>query len=268
MFARQIGPEENVGTVVAIAGGPGVSGDYLRVLERLATDKFSVVTYDQRATGKSSIPLAQDAFLIERYVHDLEVVRHWTEAEQIHVVGHSWGGVLAMAYAGTYPEHVASVVLVGSGAPTREGQHRANTAIYARKKQIEQALTIHTPPDSLAPECLDWWPYFVAYYANPDRLRAEHLPTSCHPNVTSATWSALGDYNFTPGLKQVSAPFLLLYGDTDPLLTTRLEIENSLLSEPQTHILSDCGHRPMFECPDQFFPLLVAFLQANSHSRD
>ena len=80
------------------------------------------------------------SYRFDRYVADLEAVRERVGAEQVHLFGHSWGGVLAMRYATAHPERVRSIALMGSGTPSlaatakhRDTLWRAVRAKIARK---------------------------------------------------------------------------------------------------------------------------------------
>src|SRR3546814_20958654 len=52
-----------------------------------------------------------------RSCRDLEALRRKLKLNRIDLLGHSWGGIVSMAYALRYPQHVRHLVLVGSGAP-------------------------------------------------------------------------------------------------------------------------------------------------------
>ena len=111
------GPSQQ--TLITIGGGPGLSAEYMVDLEQLAGPELAVITYDQRGTGRSSRPAATPAnYELADYTADLEAVRAAVGAEQVHLLGHSWGGLVAMEYATRYPDKVSSLILVDSYPPT------------------------------------------------------------------------------------------------------------------------------------------------------
>ena len=69
------------------------------------------------------------------YVADLEAVRKAVGAKRIHLIGHSWGGLVSMRYATVHPETVKSIILMGSGPPRRDDQ------IESRRQITSIALT-------------------------------------------------------------------------------------------------------------------------------
>jgi pimeloyl-ACP methyl ester carboxylesterase len=95
-------------------GAPGsASGDNLRALEAVARDRL-VVEYDQIDTGRSQRLGDSSAYTVDRHVEELDAVRRALGLERVHIVGMSWGGMLALAYALEQPDAVASIVLTGA----------------------------------------------------------------------------------------------------------------------------------------------------------
>ena len=99
------------GTVMLIHGGPGVP-DYLGELSSLLIDQgitSSVLCFDQRGVGQSSwaASISMNSFL-----EDIETIREEFGLKKLHIVGHSWGGVLARFYAQSHPERISSLLLL------------------------------------------------------------------------------------------------------------------------------------------------------------
>lgn len=105
--------------VVVVHGGPGADYRYLLNLQALADDYY-VVFYDQRGTGLS--PRVDPAELtVDSSVEDLNrIVEHYGGGDPVNVVGHSWGGMLATAYAGRYPDRVDHLIVAEPGILTNE----------------------------------------------------------------------------------------------------------------------------------------------------
>ena len=96
--------------LVGLHGGPGFTHDYLRGLLELAPRR-TVVLYDQLGSGRSSRPSDASLWTLERFVEELEAVRAALGFEQMHLLGHSWGGSLAATYAARYAERVGGLFL-------------------------------------------------------------------------------------------------------------------------------------------------------------
>jgi len=105
------------GTVLCLHGGPGVPHGYLTCLADLTRFGYRIVFYDQLGVGKSDRPRGTSLFTIERAVEEAEGVRKALRLGRIHLLGNSYGGMLALAYAIKYQRNLRSLV-VASGLPS------------------------------------------------------------------------------------------------------------------------------------------------------
>ena len=242
--------------LIAIHGGPGMSSDYMASLEQLAGDKLAVVTYDQRGTGRSTSPSDDPAnYSLPKYVEDLEAVRQAVGVEQVHLFGHSWGGVVAMRYATVYPQKVRSIVLMGSGAPSLQAARDAQAYRAQRITALQQQGIIPATLTSVR----DILPSYFSdpHFEPPDELQNLYY----NPTVEQLTWSALGDFDFTADVARLDHRVLLLWGEDDPFGMPMAEVTVMALSAAQVDfvVLDKCGHF-WHECPDAFYPRVRTFL--------
>ncbi|MBU44021.1 MAG: alpha/beta hydrolase [Spirochaetaceae bacterium] len=100
--------------VLFIHGGPGGDLEYLRPMKALA-ENYQVILYDQRGSGLS--PRAPtDQLTVEQHLADLHsMVKHIGQGSPIRIVGHSWGGMLLVAYLGQHPEMIKAAVVIEPG---------------------------------------------------------------------------------------------------------------------------------------------------------
>ena len=88
--------------LLLLHGGPGAGHDYLAPLEALAADR-TVIFYDQLGCGKSDQPDDRSLWRMERFVAEVDTVRRALNLDQVHLLGQSWGGWLAIEYLLTHP---------------------------------------------------------------------------------------------------------------------------------------------------------------------
>lgn len=102
--------------LLALHGGPGCAHDYLESLDGIAEQYGrAVVYYDQIGCGKSVTPSMPDFWSTTLWEEEVDVVRKALGLKNIHLLGQSWGGMLAMQYAvNRRPEGVASMVIASS----------------------------------------------------------------------------------------------------------------------------------------------------------
>src|SRR5919204_5507827 len=105
---------EGAGPVlVCHPGGPGFSSRYFGDLAGLG-ERFTLVLLNPRGSEGSDRPADSRAYRTEDYVADLEELRAHLGLEQIRLLGHSHGGVVAQAYAAAHPDRVEKLVLAST----------------------------------------------------------------------------------------------------------------------------------------------------------
>ena len=105
--------------LLLLHGGPGAGHDYLEPLEALAADR-QVIFYDQLGCGRSDRPDDPGLWRIERFVTELAQIRRALGLSHVHLLGHSWGGWLAIEYLLGKPAGVVTVVLASTSASTAQ----------------------------------------------------------------------------------------------------------------------------------------------------
>ena len=249
--------------LIMIHGGPQYSHHYMEDLERFAPSGLTVVTYDQRGVGSSSdsTPPARG---LENHVADLEALRTGLGVERIHVLGHSWGGLIALAYAVAHPDKVLSVTLVDSIPPSRSSWDAAQGRFSQRLDALIAAGVVPSSPpvgvgDDCTPQARALLPVFLA---DPTTAPGDGLMrTTCHSHVAAETWATLGNFDLSPSLAALSVPVLIIHGSADPFgEEVPRELAAALTgASPNLVLLPDCGHFPWLECS---VPFAAAFAPA------
>lgn len=242
-------------TLIGIHGGPGNSSAYMVSLQQLATSERAVVLYDQRGVGQSSRPV--DGYAVDDYVSDLEAVRRAVGAETIHLLGHSWGGIVALSYANAYPQHVASIILMGSGVYTNNAVSEGHAR---RAVRIEALMELGVIPELLTSPV----EILPAYFSDPEFDVPEEL-RHLHYNaeVERKTQATLSDTDLAAGLETLTHPVLVVYGEDDPYgAPLAASTEQTLTSADVTiETLESCGHY-WHEQPDAFLSIVDVFLKS------
>jgi proline-specific peptidase len=133
-LAQQGGPA--LYPLLVLHGGPGESHDYLHPLEELADTGRPIVFYDQLGGGNSDQPNDPSLWSVELFLEELATVRQELSLGHIHLLGYSWGGMLAMEYALIQPEGLASLILDSSPASTSQWIAEANRL----RKELPRSL--------------------------------------------------------------------------------------------------------------------------------
>ena len=254
LHVRIAGKPDAKDILIAVNMGPGFSSHYMSSLEQLASDEFTIVTYDQRGTGRSTE--TADGYGLLQYVSDLEAVREAVGAERVHLLGHCWGGLVVMRYATVHPQRVRSLVLWGSAPPNWQAVREAQENRAQRMVELQQGGVMSRNPSTLG-EIL---PVFLSDPAF--ELPAELKNSQYNPTVEQETMSALGEYDITAEVGGLDHAVLMLWGADDPFGLPAAEATRDALSAAQVDfaVIEGCGHFWQ-ECPDGFFPRVRTFLE-------
>lgn len=127
--------------LLALHGGPGCAHDYLESLDGIAEQYGrAVVYYDQLGCGKSVTPSMPDFWSAELFEEEIDVVREALGLSKIHLLGQSWGGMLAMQYATHAPSGVASMIVASSPASIPLWVEEANRLRSYLPEDMQKAL--------------------------------------------------------------------------------------------------------------------------------
>ncbi len=270
LHVRVAGEPDSGNVLVAINGGPGLSSHYMLNLEQIAGPEFAVVTYDQRGTGRSTAPAPDAAnYDLLAYAEDLDAVQKAVGVERVHLLGHSWGGVVAMHYATVYPERVRSLVLVGSGPPTWAATRDAQVRLGRRIQELQREGVIPQDlPDDSGEQMQAILP---AYFSDPTFTfsPADGEPPEHNQTVNELTWSAIKGYDLTDEVAKLDHRVLILWGEDDPFDLPMAEATRQALTNAEVEfvVLEKCGHF-WHECQDAFYPRVRAFLGLPAESSE
>ncbi|HZJ56087.1 MAG TPA: proline iminopeptidase-family hydrolase [Myxococcaceae bacterium] len=272
--------------LVVVHGGPGASHDYLLPnLYRLATS-YRLIFIDERGSGRS--PRLQDPrqYTVEKMADDVEAVRTGLQLGKIALLGHSYGGVVAQAYAFKYQANLSHLILASTFSSTRalnEALARLKRAMpsdrRARLEALEKAglfdkgeIWEHNRyTDEYAK--LAWGVgYFPALYgarpdANYDPLEGN---TKNSWELYREMWGSHGEFVVDGNLKEVEwldrlpeikAPTLIVVGDhdqSDPGMSREM---NARISGSKLVVLPDSGHMTFVDQPELFVRSIREFVR-------
>ena len=264
--------------IVVVHGGPDFDHEYLLPeMDRLA-ESFHLVYYDQRGRGRSFSGEQPDDITMATEVDDLDQVREWFGFESIALLGHSWGGLLAMEYAIRHPERVSHLILMNSAPASRIDAIALREELARRRSpaQTERMNDLRSDPRFQAGDIDTEAEYYRIHFGttlrNPDHLEAvvRRLRTAfteigivaaraIEDKLYEETWSR-NQYDLIPALHRLDMATLIIHGDADfvPIDVIRRiadAIPGSLLL-----VLSDCGHFAYLEQPEQARRSITAFL--------
>lgn len=247
--------------VVLLHGGPGL-WDYLEPLAELIGDEATVHRYDQRGCGQSSAVAEQS---MARSVADLEQLRtHWGLASWV-VIGHSFGAGLALAHAAAHPDRVA---VVGHLAGVGIGDWGTPFAAERRRRAapFQDRLDELSGRDRTAAEEVEWrrltW---ATDYTELTVGLAAAQGMAESPNLINYEANRalrLVDADLIAWAAATSCPVYYVHGTADPRPAANAMLLADRTPIARKRVVTDAGHVPWVEQPEQVRELLIEIVQA------
>jgi proline iminopeptidase len=241
--------------VIVLHGGPGLS-DYTETLAAELEDGYGVTRYQQRGLAPST---TAGPFDIETAVADALGVMDVTSADPVYVVGHSWGGHLAMHLAFTHPGRIRGLVVVDPLGAVGDGGEADLERILAQRIPADAAARAAeldmlamagkgSPGDALEALGLVWPAYFSApEHAPPMPAMSMSLP--CYSGTWDSIHHHLQQHTLQEHLPAVRIPTAFVLGADSPIPPRHGVESAALIAGATVEVLEDCGHFLWYEQP-------------------
>jgi proline iminopeptidase len=261
--------------LLLLHGGPGADhSDFLPALQPLAR-RCRLILIDQRGSGRSERLKDPTGYTLDLMVKDIERVRQHLNLPRLVLLGHSFGGILAQAYAIRHPQRLLGLVLAGTGssarcvdADFRNLRRRLPARLRARLSRYEQAGIFAADgaykkgyaaasAEAIAPHM---------YAKPPARLKR---PPPLGMDVLREMWVRRSDFridgnlkgfDFTHSLARVRVPSLVVIGDRDLVSTATAEVSRASLPRATLVVMAECAHMMFVDQTARFNRLLEEFL--------
>lgn len=269
--------------LLLLHGGPGSTHNYFEAFDQLvATTGRPIVMYDQLGCGRSSIPTDPHLWQAATWVAELRALRAYLKLDRVHLLGQSWGGMLALIYlCDDQPQGIQSVILASTLSSAHlwaREQHRLIQFMSATDQaaihQAEMTGDFTTPAYLAANE------RFMIQHATgpiteqtPEFLRrSKRLGTAAYttawgPNEYFPT-GTLRDYDYTAKLAQLPYPTLVTSGVND--LCTPLVAKTMVDQLPHAEwiLFPHSRHMAFIDEPAAYQARLTQWLAAHDEVTD
>jgi proline iminopeptidase len=274
VWVKAVGLRAERVPVLTLHGGPGLTHFYFECFEDfLPPAGIGYFYYDQLGCGFSDQPKDTALWRIERYIDVVEDVRGGLGLEKMVILGHSWGGMLAIEYALQHPERVAALVISNMTASISSylayiAKLRAELPVdeQRRLRELEAARRYDAPEyekivfDGLYRKhiCrLNPWPEpvdrAVKWLSNPVY---QTMQGASEFEVTGVMkgWDRWGD------IHRIRCPTLILGGRHDTMNPEDLRGMGRRMPDASTYICDQGSHLAMYDDQQAYFAALVPFL--------
>jgi proline-specific peptidase len=274
---RIVGEKEEAGKLplLVLHGGPGATHDYLESFDAMAETGRRVIYYDQLGCGMSSISESKpEMWTVDLYVEEIDVVRKALGLERIHLLGQSWGGMLAMEYMFTQPKGIASLTIASSPASMIQWVAEANRLRDELPPDVQATLIKHEAAGTTTdPEYKEAVKVFNQRHVNrvvppPDYVQRSHDfldkngevyntmngPSEFHVIGTLKTWDV------RHRLPEINAPTLITSGRYDEATPLIAETVHKGIGGSQWVLFENSSHSSHIEEAPRYMQVLEEFI--------
>jgi len=274
---RVVGEEEEAGgyPLLCLHGGPGATWHHMEPYQELAHGR-RVICYDQVGCGNSAISEPHDPaiFTTELYLAELAELREHLGLDRCHLLGHSWGGMLGMAYAVTRPAGLVSLIVQSSPASVPFWLTELDRLRADLPAEVEDVLRRHeaagtTDSDEYSKTMMVFydrhvcrvrpWPdwlqrTFDGLDANPEVYHTMNGPSEFH------VIGPLKNFDLTAELGAIEAPTLLFCGEFDEVTPATVSQAHGAITGSRFEVMAGCSHMAQAEAPEATLGLLRGWL--------
>lgn len=258
--------------LLLLHGGPLDTHELFEIfITQLPLDKYTIIWYDQLGSYYSDQPNDSTLWTIPRFVNEVEQVRKFYHLEHFYLLGHSWGGLLAIEYALKYPSHLKGLIISNkSYAQQNLVNTRKELIIQIAKdlnfsdKTIEQLqngekVTDTSESTKLSREFLKQ--HVVRLNPLPEAIERDIKHTRQNPKYIKQsnfhdrdTWNALSD------LHKIQTPTLLIGSMYDFVKIDELEEMKKRISNSELYICPNGSHLDCWDDTKNYFDALTKFI--------
>jgi proline iminopeptidase len=284
IYAKTLGEGK---PLVIVHGGPGASHDYFLPYLLPLARHHRLIFIDERGSGKSEKLADPAGYTVEAMVEDVEAVRVALNLGKIDLLGHSYGGVLAQAYALKYQANLSHLVL----ASTFHSTSAMNEVFLKMKAKMPEELRARI--DKMEAEGLyghgkayeqnrytedymkaawgeGYFPYLYANHPDPnnDPVQAGNMSWDLY----RAMWGSHGEFiidgnlksvEYADRLRTIKVPTLLISGDHDECDPSLARDMHARITGSKLTLLPQSGHMTFVDQPVLFIKTVDEFLGTN-----
>lgn len=270
----QIAGHESSGIpLLTIHGGPGAPHNYLKPLIAFKQER-PVIFYDQLGCGNSERPNDLNLWTIERFVDELEQIRTELKLDKVHILGQSWGTMLALEYyLKKNPKGVMSLILSGPFLSTKIWMWDQMKWISLLPKNIQDNIKIHEKNEDF--NSIEYQDAMMCFYRKhlcridpwPEDLIAamEGMGMDVYLNMWGPSeftmTGTLKDADLTSELHKINVPVLITCGEFDEATPETSKFYSEKISNSELHIFKDASHSHLLEKPEEYMDVVGSFIK-------
>ena len=260
-------------TLLVHPGGPGLTYHYLRGLLKLASTNLRVILFNPRGVGHSWAPKNRSEYTIGNLAEDVEAIRRSFGIKELHLLGYSAGGFVALEYAHRYENRLTSLLLCATAGSAEEIRaanrlmlQSVSPRVRARFLELRRAKAFDSREYQQIAERIAQ-PFQTRFLTS---TPADWKATRTSPAVFHAMMTRTGDVFTVDGTiaswdgrryySKIETPSVVVVGKYDYFLEPSMEMAERI--EPaHLRVLAHSSHMEVLEQPREFLGTLREFLE-------
>jgi proline iminopeptidase len=278
VWTKRIGNNPKV-KILLLAGGPGCTHEYFECFESfLPSEDIEMIYYDQLGCGRSENPKDTALWDLARYVEEVEQVRIslGLNNDNFYLLGHSWGGILAMEYAAKYQKHLKGLIISNMMASCPEYGKYAQDVLSKQfdPKVLDTIRALEKANDFSNPKYMELlMPHFYAKHIcripidkwpNPMTRSFEKINSSLYVTMQGPSEfgisGKLTHWDRSTSLKDIKVPTLVIGATHDTMDPKYMEWMSKELPKGEFLLCPQGSHMAMYDDQQTYFKGLIAFL--------
>ncbi|WP_419880909.1 proline iminopeptidase-family hydrolase [Peribacillus sp. B-H-3] len=273
VWYRIAGGNSSSTPLLVLHGGPGSVHDPLTALDAITADR-PVIYYDQLGSGNSDRPSEPELWNLNRFIEELDCVITFLGFPQVHLLGHSWGTMLAAAYLlERKPAAVQSVIFSSPCLSAKLWKSDADRLLKELPAEITNTLA-HCEEHGTT-ESEEYKKAMKAYYQefvcriSPWPAVLKKSSEGSNNEVYTSMWGSsefsptgtLKHFDVTTKLHEISIPALFTCGRYDEATPESTAYYHTLVEGSQFHVFEKSAHMPYLEENEEYLRAVKEFLK-------
>ena len=279
VWTKSMGKNPQV-KLLLLNGGPGATHEYFECFESfLLPEGFEIIYYDQLGCGLSDNPKDTTMWDLGRYVEEVEQVRKALNLnkDNFYLLGHSWGGILAMQYALKYQDNIKGLIISNmmSSCPAYGKYAQEVLAPQFDQKILDTIRQIEAKGDFTNPKYMELlMPHFYANHIC--RIPLEQWPEpltrsfgklnqSLYVTMQGPSEFGVGgnlvNWDVTKQLPTIKTPTLTIGGKHDTMDPEHMKWMSNQVQNGRFLLCPNGSHMAMYDDQKNYFPGLIQFMK-------
>lgn len=279
IWTKRVGNNPKI-KLLLLNGGPGATHEYFECFESfLPQEGIEFIYYDQLGCGNSDNPKDTTMWDLARFVEEVEQVRKALDLDKdnFYLLGHSWGGILAMQYALKYQDNLKGLIISNMMSSCPDYGKYAENVLSKQfdPKVLDTIRQIEAKKDFENPKYMEiLMPHFYAkhicripldQWPEPMTRSFGKMNQSLYVTMQGPSEFGIGgnlvDWDVKARLKEIKVPTLTIGGTHDTMDPEHMKWMSTQVQHGRFLLCPNGSHMDMYDDQQHYFPGLVQFIK-------